>query len=114
MPDEMDTLLATQRARLAAEERELLIKRARGRPDWATLLTLISGLGLLAIGTVLSVLNRQIPIGGFLLIGLINVFIGYHRMSNQRIDAILALLDEEKHGPKEAWIRRLQHPETRG
>lgn len=111
MPDEMDTMLATQRARIAAAEREVLIKRARGIPSAGTWLFLISGLGCLSLAAILSITLKSIaPTGGLLFVGLINAFIGYHRQSNERIAAIIALLDEEKHGPKEAWIRRLQQP----
>jgi hypothetical protein len=110
MPDEMDTLLAIQRSKLAAEERELLIKRARGTPSVGAMLFLISGLACLAIGMGLSMAFKSAPLGGLLFVGLINMFVGYHRMSNERVAAVIALLDEDKHGPKEAWIRRLQRP----
>ena len=110
MPDEMDTVLAIQRAKLAAEERELLIKRARGAPSAGALLFLLGGIACLAIGTGLSIALKSLPGGTFIFLGVINMFIGYHRISSERIAAIIALLDEAKHGPKEAWIRRLQRP----
>lgn len=109
MPDEMDTLLAAQRARLAAGERELLIKRARGAPSAGVCFTLIAGLFLMTLATVLGLLDRKFAGSGLFLIGLINALVGYQRMTNERIEAIIALLDEEKHGPKEAWIRRIRH-----
>lgn len=110
MPDEMDTLLATQRARLAAEEREKLIKRARGIPSGGAWFYLISGFACLAFGLVMSLATKSPYVGGLLFLGLMNAFIGYNRLVNERIAAVIALLDEEKHGPKEAWIRRLQRP----
>ena len=108
MPDEMDTLLATQRARLAAGEREALIKRARGVPSAGALLFLGLGFLTLAAAAGLSVALPEFRSGMIAFLGLVNLGIGYHRMSNERLAAILALLDEEKHGPKEAWIRRIQ------
>jgi|GEM_PF-6033406 len=107
MPDQMDTLLATQRARLAAEERERLIQRARGRISFMAGFHLVGGLLLLAIASVLVAFSPSLSGGSLWFAGLINAFVGYHRMTNERIAAILALLDEEKHGPKEAWIRRI-------
>lgn len=106
----MDTLLAIQRSKLAAEERELLIKRARGVPTVGAMLFLISGIACLAIWMGLSMALKSFPAGSLLFIGLINLFIGYHRLSSERLAAVIALLDEAKHGPKEAWIRRLQRP----
>jgi hypothetical protein len=91
-----------------------LIKRARGVPTGGTILLLISGIACLAIWAGLSIALKTPLTGGLLFIGLINMFIGYQRMSNERLAAVIALLDEAKYGPKEAWIRRLQRPPESG
>ncbi len=113
MADEMDTLLATQRAKLAAEEREILIKRARGVPSTGAVVYLGIGVLILLIMMVAKLLTRSPSFDYAQSLGLIYVIGAYHRMASERTTAILALLDEEKHGPKEAWIRRLQQPAPR-
>ena len=110
MPDEMDTLLATQRARLAAEEREVLIKRARGAPSLMSLFHIVLGFLCLGAAAMVGLSRASAGTGALIVVGIVNLFIGYHRLNTERLAAILALLDEERHGPKEAWIRRLQQP----